>query len=379
MAREETLVETPTMVKVEAKILENNAVVVKGHTGSGKSSTIRHVAIQLQNEKGFQIIPADSANQVKQNHDSIRKQVFVLDDIFGKSCTIQSSVAKWQSSSKDIAKLLNENTKILIACNSNILDNFREQKIFLFDKTEDTVVDLNSKEEGSLSNDQRKKIADIYLGENKYDEEILTTETEYFPLLCQMYASNSLKKGNMKLFFEMNICNHIYNDKTTCAVLCLFVIFNNEVSEVNANSDVLQKLSGIVRIKPSLTWENAKTRLDDMSNSYVTIKNSQYKINNNKIFNLLLAYYGQDRFFSFVLNNSCSNTIRDRFRLQSAIKGVNECCIDVTPENEVWYFKRLLKDIKDGNGTHVFNNKQLSNAYFRNKLIIRIKKKSKFI
>ncbi|XP_052062655.1 ankyrin-1-like [Mytilus californianus] len=365
------------MVLVEEKILQKSSkvVIIKGQSGSGKSVSLHHVATQLQHENEFQIIPADLPDQIKKYHNPNRKQIFVFDDVCGKYCTNSSIVNQWRNLSEDIEKMLKENTHILMACNSNILEDIKDIRSFQIDDTEDNVFDLQSKGTCSLDYTQRKEIADIYLGQDSYDNEILTTETEYFPLLCQMFATQNT--GNIRHFFEMNFCDLLSlktcNDKTTYAVLCLFVITNNLVSEANTTSDTLKDITKELKIRPPLSWDIAQTLLDDMCNSYVSKLRCQYRIINDKIFNLLIASFGRDMFL-FILKHGCSQFIRDRFQLQSTSQGDDECSIDVMPENEPLYFERLLRDISNGYVTDVFKNKQIANEVFRKNLISHIKK-----
>ena len=50
---------------------------------SRKTATARHVALQLQNEHAFEIVPVDDISEIKLYGNPKCKQLFILDDVFG--------------------------------------------------------------------------------------------------------------------------------------------------------------------------------------------------------------------------------------------------------------------------------------------------------
>jgi Zn-dependent membrane protease YugP len=52
---------------------------------SEKTTAIHHVALRLSKEQLYDVVPAVSPSDIKDYYDPERKQVFVFDDMCGKS------------------------------------------------------------------------------------------------------------------------------------------------------------------------------------------------------------------------------------------------------------------------------------------------------
>ncbi|XP_062595682.1 E3 ubiquitin-protein ligase DZIP3-like, partial [Saccostrea cucullata] len=66
--------------KVLEKIRSHSTTMIVGHSGSGKSATMRYVSLLLE-EEGFEIIPVSYASDILFQRFSTRKQLFIIDDI----------------------------------------------------------------------------------------------------------------------------------------------------------------------------------------------------------------------------------------------------------------------------------------------------------
>ena len=57
-------------------------MTIIGGSGSGKTATARHLALQLENQ-GWEVVPVCRLEEILQYGDLDHKQVFVLDDVLG--------------------------------------------------------------------------------------------------------------------------------------------------------------------------------------------------------------------------------------------------------------------------------------------------------
>ncbi|CAG2198777.1 unnamed protein product [Mytilus edulis] len=89
------------------KLHEDNCVFLVGGPGTGKSAIMRHIALYLCNEFGFDVVPVESAqSNITEYYNSSRKQVFVVDDMCGKENINIQFVEIWRIKIKQILKLI---------------------------------------------------------------------------------------------------------------------------------------------------------------------------------------------------------------------------------------------------------------------------------
>ncbi|CAG2188628.1 unnamed protein product [Mytilus edulis] len=87
-------IKTDAVDSVLDSLKGKNCCTVIGTSGIGKSATIHHVALFLRDTAGYRIIPIHSPSDIESNFQRNQKQIFVIDDICGKS-VIQTEVEKW--------------------------------------------------------------------------------------------------------------------------------------------------------------------------------------------------------------------------------------------------------------------------------------------
>jgi MoxR-like ATPase len=64
--------------------LSKGIVTVIGSPGCGKTTAIHHVALRLNKEQLYDVVPAVYPSDIRDYYDPERKQVFVFDDLCGK-------------------------------------------------------------------------------------------------------------------------------------------------------------------------------------------------------------------------------------------------------------------------------------------------------
>lgn len=374
-----------------AKELSNsNIIFVVGSTGHGKTSIIRHVALTLSTNYGYDIIPdVENPNIITEFYQPGRKQIFIVDNIGGRDRINLESVAIWVNDLQNIKTLVDggsnysDNTtglktismlKILISCEQEIYDN-TEFKDIQFLK--ENILFLSHWE---FSNEERMKMI------RKYSEieDVCSTNKDctdlQFPLLCRLTVG--LSKSQLKMFFK-NPLFHIRNefermqhsDKHKFFLITLCVVFIDGFTEEELSRCFLENAEETFNdlckefnfdTKKEKTYSRLVEKLNVLKQTYIHYENDRYSLIHNTIYDIAATVCGMRYFDFFILYGSCV-FIAQRYKLNS---GTRTDEIDLIPiEKEKKYFNRLIKDLEDGNTYSTFQNKQLDNPEYRKKMI----------
>ncbi|CAC5407476.1 unnamed protein product [Mytilus coruscus] len=268
------------------------------------------------------------------------------------------------------------NTKVLLSCRMHIMKDSHLQRLKLFTSNE---CNLHT-EKNCLLKKERIMIAERYLNSSEVKEiSDIMNLYEFFPLLCKWYAKN--KKPSIGDFFQnpvdifkQNIVEmkEDPNRIQYCAfVLCL--LHNGSLHEqwFEIGSDHESTLQSICeefgidfRIKRKILQE----QLDRLESTFIKKVNRNYYIVHDKVYDVAVAICGQDLVECFI-EYTDSIFIGDRYQLESIDTCLDETIIRIPKTHEDRYFQRLLKDLECGHIYSSFQNRQLQNQKFRDKLI----------
>lgn len=97
-------VETEASKEVERLINCQNTVIVTGHTGSGKSAIVHHIALKYKSQ-GWNVKPVRTVMEMIQTINSptniiTRKVLFVFDDPIGKESFEEMEYTTWKNMRK---------------------------------------------------------------------------------------------------------------------------------------------------------------------------------------------------------------------------------------------------------------------------------------
>jgi MoxR-like ATPase len=87
--------ETRAMKCLIEMIEEEDIVTVIGSPGCGKTTAIHHVALRLNKEQLYDVVPAVYPSDIRDYYDPERKQVFVFDDMCGKYSIHVQTMNDW--------------------------------------------------------------------------------------------------------------------------------------------------------------------------------------------------------------------------------------------------------------------------------------------
>lgn len=275
-------IQTKACKRVESLIQKENLVIVVGHSGSGKSATIQHIALKYRRD-GWVV---KKANEVKDAIDALRSNnvlenqtLFVLHDPIGKESFDELAYNSWKKLEENL-KACSEKCKLLLSCRKCVQSDERAMGLF---KNKSIIVDIDA-EDCKLSDDEKLKIWNKYKSDNTSIEidvtEIIKIDA-YFPLLCKLFFSDeeNQKKGlqffkePVKVYKEEIECYKTSSKDKFCA-LVLLVLFNNElcVSDLlkEGNSEQMYKRAFKLCGMENCTAPSIRCALETLNGSYVT-------------------------------------------------------------------------------------------------------------
>lgn len=194
---------TKACTEVEKNIKRKNLVIVAGHSGSGKSAIIQHIALK-HIEQGWTIRRIQKVEDIRKEYSSSRFQkdrtMFVLNDPFGKESFDEISNNSWKTCEEEL-KLYIKTAKLMMSCRSHIISDARFTR-YLMNLSH--IVNIDD-DQYKLSINEKRQILKKYtsnmnLSEKDYDE-IVKVE-KYFPLMCKLYSSNESNKDKGIGFFK---------------------------------------------------------------------------------------------------------------------------------------------------------------------------------
>ncbi|XP_062612791.1 rabankyrin-5-like [Saccostrea cucullata] len=207
--REEDLIysETHTFQEMLNKVRGQPYMTFVGVPGSGKSATIHHIALILQDE-GHEVIPIIEISEIYRYCDSHNPQVFVIDDVVGVLGLQKQKLETLVDYEKIISHSI-KGTKVLMSCREAV---FKEcYKSFFIN--EGNVIKLYSAE-NALNDDDKIAILQTHgLDKDLLSPTLLRKVSTMFPLLCKLVSKEANFKNNIERFF-------------TCPTACILKEFD---------------------------------------------------------------------------------------------------------------------------------------------------------
>ncbi|XP_078311621.1 uncharacterized protein LOC144618795 isoform X2 [Crassostrea virginica] len=230
-------VTTAAAKEVDNVVETNNLVIVAGHSGSGKSAIIQHIALRKM-EQGWVVKPMYSVEEIhkayRNRNFEKNKTIFVFNDPIGKDSFDEFQYNAWGHYRETLNHLISH-VKLLFSCRKTVLFDPRADDFF---KETRNIIDINeghiklSKKEKRLMLD--KHLVDVQPTQDDF-EKILQIDT-YFPLLCKICSSKPKQSEDiLPIFLEpvavltKEIKSYKNKDKKKyCALVCL-VLFNGKL------------------------------------------------------------------------------------------------------------------------------------------------------
>lgn len=188
-------IQTKACTKVESLIQKENLVIVVGHSGSGKSAIIQHIALKYRRQ-GWVVKKANEVKDViddfKSNNVLKNQTLVVLNDPIKKETFDEQEHKSWKKLEGDLIACLKK-FKLLLSCRKCVQSDERAMGLF---KDESNIVDIDA-DDCKLSDDEKQKNWNKYKFDNssfKIDFAEIIKIDENFSLLCNLFFSDEKKQ-----------------------------------------------------------------------------------------------------------------------------------------------------------------------------------------
>lgn len=330
---DKVFVETHNFPAMLEKVKSQPFVTFMGVQGSGKTATVRHLALKLQTEE-YEILQIQNIEDIE-TYLKPHPQVFIIDDVLGIFELNTSKLVQLnryiQYEQRRLKKL---NSKILLTCREKV---FRNEDVLMTDLCKkENVVQMHSPE-NTLTDEDKQKILAVYdlkitdftstlpferktgptstwAFETKTDFTSVF-ETKTFPKRCEVVSKR--KKAMYSKCFENsyeypyryieNIMDELdemkARNKMYYALLVLLMANGNEVStdclknENNANwinnfNDMKSTILKAFGIIDSIENHELITALTEMELMYTKKVDNKFTFLNHFMFEIIACHFG---------------------------------------------------------------------------------------
>ncbi|CAC5420916.1 unnamed protein product [Mytilus coruscus] len=390
---DEKFIVTEATRQVEKQLKEKNCVLVVGRSGNGKSSILRHHALRFEIETKYQIIPiVTNPSDILQFYNQKRKQIFVIDDLWGKERINAQSVDDWSTQISEILSLLKpeyafkeeyepaDNVKLMFATGVDIYNDSVFDRLGLL---RNYVCDISN---WPLNDQEKLAMIRNYIppeSESKLAEKLESDEA-YFPLLCRIAEGKTVEQiimlfSNLNEFIrtDISVLKDTNNLKFCIITLCALLENNfkeeilNGVYESSIEREAFENIC--MEFNLGSQQESAKSKIKDqlknLEGTYVTKSEAYFHFIHTKVYHIAVLVCGQTYLHSFI-NLLRSSFIAERFCFQSSMTDKNNDFIIIYDDSsEKKYFDRLMIDLEQGITYSTFHNSQLQYKSYREKFI----------
>ena len=299
---------------VEKIIKTNNLVMVTGHSGSGKSAIIQHIALQYR-KQGWIIKPVYSFQEIYDVYKSEKfekdRYIFVFNDPIGKESYDEMSYNEW-TRYREIIDLLIERAKLLLTCRRSIFSDprakgFFEQELEKDDNYEQKLINIDINEDHcKLSTDEKKEMFKTHIPDAKPTKEDFIQICEidmYFPLLCKLCRGQLMKNRNIANVFKepvqvlkKEIVNYKKNDRETyCGLVCL-ILSKNDLSLycLQENTTLFKKILELCDLPPHTSASCIIKKLEPLCGFFVKQIGDRYSFYHDFIMEVTTYVFGSE-------------------------------------------------------------------------------------
>lgn len=411
-------VETHNFEAMLKQVNQQSHVIFVGVPGSGKTATVRHIALLLQ-RKGYDILPIKDIRCIETYCDPKNPQVFVLDDalgIFGLNRTAFDTLKKYEDR---IREPIMTSTKFLFTCREVV---YRNETLFTsFLSKKENLVYLQSAENALDNEDKYKLLAKYKLKTDILNSEQLAASSNMFPLICKLFSKEKVyEEYGPTLFISPVPCILKDLDKMKIenrhhyAALILMAANDNTLSEeildngnTNADENSFHEMKNNF-LKKCKVQSNTDTfqfidALLEMEGTYTKRCCNEFKFIHDSIFEIIAYHFGS-KFQELIIQYMSSDYIANKIKIKSdnvdgkeneSIKSENttyvdnvysktitksenapDLCIHLQESQYPVFVKRLFLDIEKGELYNVFGNEALKHPSVIRSFIKEMQEKS---
>jgi KaiC/GvpD/RAD55 family RecA-like ATPase len=169
------------------KVRDQPCVTFVGVPGSGKSATAHHIALKLQEEEGYEIVPTKDVKKMEDYGSPRNPQIFVIDDVVGVYGLQKTKLDMLTDYKEKITQPCMIMTKTLMTCRETVFNETKSYQPFL--TKEENVIRLNSPDHVLDSKDKTQILQKYGLNVDLISPALLTSTSHMFPLLCKLFSN----------------------------------------------------------------------------------------------------------------------------------------------------------------------------------------------
>lgn len=403
--------ETHNFQKMFQQVKNQMFVTIVGVPGSGKTATVRHIALKLQAE-GYEIIPITDKNKLVDYCDLQYPQVFVIDDVLG---VFGFNAIELQILYKYKKRIINPKmakTKTLMTCRQVVFQNEKLSGGKHFLTKTNHVVHLNSDDNALTYEDKRHLLAKYKVNESMLVFRDMSLTSEMFPFLCKLFSKKKDFTGDgIKFFLSPVPCILKLLDKmktidiTYYVSLVLLMMHGNTLTEnklrnENTTNDDFNEIKNNILMMFNMppNTENNKflNALSAMDGTYTRTAGQEFAFIHDSMIEIV-AYHIGCQFPKLILQYMSSEYIANCIQVDTNNTGGNRglearvdnkhiktpaeavgkinLCIPLPEEHYIFFAERLLLDVENGEFYHVFMNDALRHPSVRDTFISEIENK----
>lgn len=385
----ETFYETEGTKEVIEQLNTNNAVMITGNSGIGKTATMKYVSLLFES-KGYEVVLITSPSDIPLYRFSERKQLFIMDDIIGKYRLDSVAVELWRKLHDRLRVVFKDNSVKLLSTLRRQL--YTDMRSILFPTVfSSSIVDLESNNL-VLSSNEKKGMLQNYIKrrnitQNFDDDEMLRICSCQiaFPLLSNLFTSNQeFLKMKAKFFqspyivFKEELNRLQIENKEVYCVLVLVVIFHLEdlltIFDINCEIKKKEAYNKILRaceVPENIARRTLNRHLQSVAGTFVERTNI-FKFQHDKLEETIACHFGS-KFPDIMLQYCKLDFIRDRVRLTS--KPTDDENILVLKQSSFDVFsKRVIDEIRNGKFRDILLSEPMQCKKFIQKFAFYLKK-----
>ncbi|XP_076079140.1 uncharacterized protein LOC143049355 [Mytilus galloprovincialis] len=284
-------------------ITRHQCVLVTGSFGIGKTSTMKNVALRM-NESGYDVIPViDDPRDILNFYNPNQGTLFVIDDFCGKYTLKSSQFERWKNLTDDILSIIEGgNCKIIVSCRLQVYNDSKFTTLSLF---KNCICNLMS-DNLSLTHTEKSEITFLFLRSDSSKICKLQNIFNCFPLLCKQFHDNPTSDitqvfTNHSPILETEI-NQLQKGRIYgkyCA-LALCVKFENSLHENVLTGDIDKKTRSLFKnICEKCNLDRGTSRLllkdelDSLIDTFLINDHGCYRFKHEQYFEFFRCYFSQ--------------------------------------------------------------------------------------
>lgn len=361
---------------------KSDFMVITGGPGTGKTALARYISLTLYRQ-GWSIVPINSTEDLfeflTQIHSARQKYVLFIDDFLGRQAICKAKARQWVQLYRDIVGPL----RVIATCRlqiSNSPEFTSLRNMFQF-----TVCNISEDFKNSIS--EMHEIALCYMdtqtAEVLFEKNI--HENDNFYTLCFL---NSKLNDSIDLNFFVNASHTIEeklsdmfeHNKLCFLQLALNFFFDGKlrIQRFEDNDERLREFLNFVREELNLSSiENSQILEDPYPLNERYLKDNIYKLSiiHPELVDILSLYFFK-KIPKSMLKYGSDYFLQMKLQLETPDNSVIPGTIMIEKCHEDMFFDRLINDIEKKKFVNAFDNIQVANNLYQEKLIAHLSKSS---